>query len=62
MELLYVPVICKPRDLAKIAYLYLNNGVWDGNRILPEWVQTATSDALSKRHISETSAYGSSGT
>ena len=49
------------RDLAKIAYLYLNNGVWDGNRMLPEnWVQTATSDTLSKRHISETSAYGSS--
>ncbi len=30
-----------PRDLAKIGYLFLNNGVWNGEVILPpEWIKT----------------------
>ena len=29
-----------PRDLAKFGYLYLNNGKWDSNQLLPEnWVE-----------------------
>lgn len=32
-----------PRQLAKFAYLYLNDGMWDGERILPEgWVEYST--------------------
>ena len=33
----------RPHDMAKIGYLYLNEGMWDGNQIIPsEWVETST--------------------
>jgi CubicO group peptidase (beta-lactamase class C family) len=33
----------RPRDLAKLGYLYLNNGTWNGTQILPEdYVYNAT--------------------
>ncbi len=37
----------KPRDMAKLGYLYLNQGVWDGQQIIPaEWIKATT-----ERHI-----------
>jgi CubicO group peptidase (beta-lactamase class C family) len=33
-----------PREMAKFGYLYLNNGLWDGEQIVPaEWVALTTS-------------------
>ncbi|UCE20926.1 MAG: serine hydrolase [Candidatus Aminicenantes bacterium] len=33
----------KPHDMAKLGYLYLKNGQWEGNQILPSsWVKEAT--------------------
>jgi len=37
-----------PRDMAKFGYLYLNNGTWDGQQIVPsDWVQYSTQAGLS---------------
>ncbi|MFC1975769.1 serine hydrolase domain-containing protein [Chloroflexota bacterium] len=37
----------KPRDMAKLGYLYLNQGRWDGRQIIPaEWIKAST-----ERHI-----------
>lgn len=36
-----------PRDLAKIAYLYLRSGFWDGKSVVPvEWVNASTSASI----------------
>ncbi|MFW9993358.1 MAG: serine hydrolase domain-containing protein [Candidatus Odinarchaeota archaeon] len=32
-----------PQDMAKLGYLFLNNGTWDDKQVVPtEWVETAT--------------------
>ena len=32
-----------PRDMAKLGYLYLNQGMWDGEQIIPaEWIAAST--------------------
>ena len=38
----------KPRDMAKLGYLYLNKGKWDGAQIIPEeWVEETKTKQIS---------------
>ena len=38
-----------PRDLAKLGYLYLNNGAWEGQPVVSaKWVQTATTQHFAR--------------
>jgi CubicO group peptidase (beta-lactamase class C family) len=37
-----------PRDMAKFGHLYMNDGEWDGEQIIPqEWVRTSMSELVS---------------
>ena len=44
----------RPRDMAKIGYLYLNNGMWEGRQILSsQWIKDST-----RKHISASGSLG----
>ena len=43
-----------PRDMAKIGYLYLNNGQWDGQEIISAgWVAASTQQHIAARPLSD---------
>ncbi|MBY9000932.1 MAG: serine hydrolase [Candidatus Heimdallarchaeota archaeon] len=45
-----------PRDMAKLGYLFLNNGTWDETQIVPEeWVSQASEGKI---YLSERTDYG----
>ncbi|MTH53811.1 serine hydrolase [Bacillus mangrovi] len=49
----------KPRDIAKIGYLYMNNGKWEDQQLLPEnWVKESTSPHADTNGNFEGDRYG----
>ena len=43
----YSHLFMLPEDMAKFGYLYLHNGVWDGEKLVPaEWVETSTQEHI----------------
>ena len=49
----------KPRDMAKIGYLYLNNGIWEGKQIVsPEWIEMSTKKQVSMKSGQNEYPYG----
>jgi CubicO group peptidase (beta-lactamase class C family) len=55
-------LILRPRDMAKLGYLYLHNGQWNGKQILPaKWVQASTSKHMETKGLmnaAEDDGYG----
>ena len=53
-------LLLKPRDLAKLAFLYLHQGRWDGRQIVPAaWVEQLTVTTLPTRRTSTGTCGGS---
>ncbi len=60
-EITYAPggLYLRPRDMAKIGQLMLQEGVWNGQRVLSsEWVHRSVSPAISVPGKGEMSGYG----
>jgi CubicO group peptidase (beta-lactamase class C family) len=50
----YSDLHMRPHDMAKIGYLYLNDGLWDGKRIISsQWIKAST-----RKHIAATQLPG----
>jgi CubicO group peptidase (beta-lactamase class C family) len=48
-----------PHDLAKIGYLYLNNGIWNGQPIIPgTWIKESTEQQIYIGHLSSAGEFG----
>lgn len=49
----------KPRDLAKIGYLVLNQGKWNNRQVVPgKWIREATTTHVSKDRTNGKASYG----
>jgi CubicO group peptidase (beta-lactamase class C family) len=49
----------RSRDMVKIGYLYLQNGVWDNNQIISsEWIKQSTKKQIAIKLNQEESSYG----
>lgn len=45
-------LVMTPRDMAKIGFLYLNEGKWDGKKIIPkQWIEESTKKSSEYRFI-----------
>jgi CubicO group peptidase (beta-lactamase class C family) len=55
-------LILRPRDMAKLGYLYLHKGQWNGKQIVPaEWVQASTAKHMETKGLmnaAEDDGYG----
>ena len=48
----YSDLYMRPHDMAKIGYLYLNDGLWDGKRIISsQWVKASTREHIAATHF-----------
>ncbi len=54
----YSHLFMLPEDMAKFGYLYLHNGVWDGEQIVPaDWVETSTQEHISANTLQDGYGY-----